>query len=77
MSYNNFKGDVNKMIKIGDKVYYWQTMNNIGLVIDVIRDKNNVMTEGGTTASQVYFKVKYSDGKIMTYRSGDLQKHYD
>tara|TARA_Y100001970_G_C13458486_1_gene473923 strand:+ start:260 stop:457 length:198 start_codon:yes stop_codon:yes gene_type:complete len=65
------------MIKIGDKVYYWQTMHKIGVVVDVIRDKNNIMTEGGTTASQVFFKVEYPDGKIVAYRSGDLQKHYD
>ena len=65
------------MIKLGDKVYYWRTMNEVGLVVDVIRDKYKVMTEGGTTSSQVYFKVEYPNGKTMTYRSGDLQKYYD
>jgi hypothetical protein len=65
------------MIKIGGKVYYWQTMHKIGVVVDVIRDKNNIMTEGGTTTSKVYFKVEYSDKQIITYKAGDLHKHYD
>ncbi len=65
------------MIKLGDKVYYWQTMNKVGIVVNVVRDKNNIMTEGGTTESRVYYKVEYPDGQILTYRSSDLQKHYD
>jgi len=29
------------MIKIGDKVYYYQTMNKVGTVTNIITEKNN------------------------------------
>ena len=47
------------MIKIGDKVYYWQTINRIGTVIEVISDSaDNTMTVGGTTTTKIYYKIQ-------------------
>jgi len=66
------------MIKIGDRVYHFQSMHNIGTVVDIITIKNNQLTVGGTTQARVYAKVKFDhDEKIITYNMGDLQKYFD
>lgn len=65
------------MIKLGDKVYHWQEMNKIGEVIEIIKDKNNQMTVGGTTDVRIYYEVEYENGEIKVYNSGDIQKHYE
>ena len=65
------------MIKIGDKVYYYQTMNRVGVVVDIITESNNQLTVGGTSESRVYVKIEYPEGDIITYRRGDIQKSFD
>ena len=61
------------MIKIGDKVYYFQTMNRVGTVVDIISESNNQLTVGGTTSARVYVKVEYSDGNhIAELRAGEF-----
>lgn len=66
------------MIKIGDRVYHFQSMNNVGTVIDITTVKNNQMTVGGTTQARIYVKVKFDhDESIMTYNIGDIQKYFD
>tara|TARA_B100000242_G_C42936812_1_gene434465 strand:- start:623 stop:820 length:198 start_codon:yes stop_codon:yes gene_type:complete len=65
------------MIKINDSVYYYQTMNRIGKVIDIITERNNQLTVGGTSEARVYVKVKYPEGDIAVYRRGDIQKSFD
>lgn len=65
------------MIKIGDKVYYYQTMNRIGVVVDIITESNNQLTVGGTSEARVYIKIEYPEGDIITYRRGDIQKSFD
>ena len=66
------------MIKIGDRVYHFQSMHNIGTVVDIVTVKNNQLTVGGTTQARVYVKVKFDhDENIVTYNMGDLQKYFD
>ena len=65
------------MIKIGDKVYYYQTMNRIGRVVNIITEKNNQLTVGGTSEARVYVEVEYQEGDIIIYRRGDIQKSFD
>ena len=65
------------MIKRGDKVYHWQTINKIGTVVDIITEANTHMTVGGTTEAKVYYVIQYPDQKIEKHRSGDIQKHFD
>ena len=65
------------MIKIGDKVYYFQTMNRVGTVTNIITESNNQLTVGGTTEARVYIEVKYSNDDIVIYRRGDVQKSFD
>ena len=65
-------------MKVGDKVYHWQTMNKIGILIESFTDaNNNMLTVGGTTATRVYYKVEYEDGTIDTYHAGEVMKHFD
>ena len=65
------------MIKKGDKVYHWQTINKVGTVIDILTESNTQMTVGGTTDARVYYVIQYPDQKIVKHRSGDIQKHFD
>tara|TARA_B100001121_G_C18593300_1_gene575741 strand:+ start:876 stop:1073 length:198 start_codon:yes stop_codon:yes gene_type:complete len=65
------------MIKVGDKVYHWQEMNKVGVVVEILRDKNNQMTVGGTTDVRVYYKVQYLNEQTVIHRSGDIHKYYD
>tara|TARA_B100000927_G_scaffold245016_1_gene207506 strand:+ start:45 stop:242 length:198 start_codon:yes stop_codon:yes gene_type:complete len=65
------------MIKIGDKVYYYQTMNKVGIVTNIITERNNQLTVGGTSESKVFVEVKYSEDDVVIYRRGDIQKSFD
>ena len=35
------------------------------------------MTVGGTTDTRVYITLKYTDNSEITYKSGDLIRHFD
>ncbi len=65
------------MIKIGDKVYYYQTMNRVGTVVEIITERNNQLTVGGTSEARVFVRVEYPEGDVITYRRGDIQKNFD
>lgn len=65
------------MIKTGDKVYYYQTMNKVGTVVEIITERNNQLTVGGTSEAKVFVKVEYPEGDIIIYRRGDIQKNFD
>lgn len=65
------------MIKIGDRVYFYQNMNRVGTVIDVITKSNNQLTVGGTTEARVYIKVRFDDDEEVIYNRGDIQKYFD
>ena len=65
------------MIRLGDKVYYYQTMNRVGTVVDIITERNNQLTVGGTSEATVYVKIEYAEGDVITYNRGDIQKSFD
>tara|TARA_R100000030_G_scaffold100547_1_gene93846 strand:+ start:1050 stop:1247 length:198 start_codon:yes stop_codon:yes gene_type:complete len=65
------------MIKTGDKVYYYQTMNRVGTIVEIITERNNQLTVGGTSEARVFVKVEYPEGDTITYRRGDIQKSFD
>lgn len=65
------------MIRRGDKVYYYQTMNRVGTVVDIITESNNQLTVGGTSEARVYVKIEYPEGDVITYNRGDIQKSFD
>ena len=70
------------MIKVGDKVYHWQTINKTGIVTEVITDSNkDVLTVGGTTSVRVYYRIRYSNNDGTTseaiHLSGEVMKHFD
>jgi len=67
------------MLKVGDKVYHFTTMNRIGEIVNIYNLSNNkLMTTMGTTESRLIVEVKYKDdNKIYRYNMGDLFKSYD
>ena len=65
------------MIKRGDKVYYWRTINKIGTVVEILSESNNQLTVGGTTSTRIYYKVRYDDNTELVYLSGEILKHFD
>jgi hypothetical protein len=65
------------MFKVGFKASYFGTMDKIGTVVKIDYLKNNQMTVGGTTDTRVYITLKYSDNSEVTYKSGDLIRHFD
>lgn len=65
------------MIRLGDKVYHYQTMNRVGTVVDIITERNNQLTVGGTSEARVYVKIEYVEGDVITYNRGDIQKSFD
>ena len=65
------------MFKIGQKVSHFMTTHKVGTVINILHERNNFMTAGGTTASKVIIEVKYSSQDLQKYESGDLIKVYD
>ena len=65
------------MFKKGQRVSHFMTTHKVGTVINIIHEKNNFMTTGGTTASKVIIEVKYSENEILKHDSGDLIKIYD
>ena len=64
-------------LNLPHKVYYFQTMNKIGIVTNIITERNNQLTVGGTSEARVFVEVKYSDDDIVIYRRGDIQKSFD
>tara|TARA_B100001989_G_C24241495_1_gene317567 strand:+ start:317 stop:514 length:198 start_codon:yes stop_codon:yes gene_type:complete len=65
------------MFKIGQRVSHFMTTHKVGSVVNILYEKNNIMTVGGTTASKVIIEVKYSEKDIKKYDAGDLIKVYD
>lgn len=70
------------MIKNGDKVYHWQTINKIGTVIEIFSDANKeVLTVGGTTSVRIFYRIRYDNEDGTTYEhihsSGEVMKHFD
>lgn len=65
------------MIKLGDKVYYYQTMNRVGTVVNIITERNSQLTVGGTSEARVYIEIEYAEGDVITYNRGDIQKSFD
>lgn len=67
------------MLKIGDKVYHFSTINRIGKIINIYRLNDvKLMTTMGTSEMRLIIEVKYdNDDKIYKYNSGDLFKSYD
>jgi len=66
------------MIRTGDKVYHFQNSSRLGTVVEILSQRNNQMTVGGTTDARVFYKVYFSDTKSYEIiLSGDVFKHFD
>ena len=65
------------MFKTGQRVSHFMTTHKVGTIINILNERNNFMTTGGTTAGKIIIVVKYSENEIVKYNSGDLIKVYD
>ena len=68
------------MFKIGFKAAHFMSSHKVGTVVDIITEKNNQMTIGGTTSARVYIVLEYREGDKVArqqYTSGDLIRIYD
>jgi hypothetical protein len=66
------------MIRTGDKVYHFQNSSRLGTVVEIVSQRNNQMTVGGTTDARVFYKVYFPDTKSYEMiLSGDVFKHFD
>ena len=62
------------MVRIGDKVYHFMNMRDIGSVIDIRLEGSNIHLEGGTSQQQVFVIVSMGDGRIVKMRREDVMK---
>ena len=68
------------MFKKGFRAAHFMTSHKVGTVVDIIYEKNNQLTIGGTTSSVVWIVLEFEnknkrppENKFREkYRSGDL-----
>jgi hypothetical protein len=65
------------MIKIGDKVAHFMSMNLAGIVVDFKSEKVSYMTTGGTVEQISYSLVQMPSGEIYKYKTADLMKVFN
>tara|TARA_B100001057_G_C22173878_1_gene690500 strand:- start:89 stop:298 length:210 start_codon:yes stop_codon:yes gene_type:complete len=69
------------MFKKGFKAAHFMTSHKVGTVVDIIYEKNNQLTIGGTTSSVVWIVLEFNDKNKQKfkekYRSGDLIRIFD
>ncbi len=68
------------MFKIGFKAAHFMTSHKVGTVVDIITEKNNQMTIGGTTSAKIYIVLEYVENNRtirQKHISGDLIRIYD
>lgn len=62
------------MVRIGDRVYHFLDMKNVGTVLNIIQEGSNVHLEGGTAQQQFIFHVRLDDGRVVYMRREDVLK---
>lgn len=65
------------MIKIGDKVAHFMTLNKWGIVVDFIRENQQYMSVGGTMEYVSYAVIKTPSDELIKYKTADLMKVYE
>lgn len=69
------------MFKIGFKAAHFMSSHIVGEVVEILTEKNNQLTIGGTTSSVVWIVLEFEDQNKRKYRhkyrSGDLIRIYD
>ena len=63
------------MLKIGDRVYPFYHMSNVGTIVELKTKKSTTWMVGGTPSPTTVIIVEHdSDGSRVEYRSADLRK---
>lgn len=62
------------MVRVGDRVYHFLDMKNVGTVLNITMEGSNVHLEGGTSQQQFILHVRLDDGRIVQMRREDVLK---
>ena len=66
------------MLKVGQKATHFMQSHKVGTIINIIKENaHNYMTYGGTTQSDIFVIIKYSENDIQKFKSGDVIRIYD
>ena len=66
------------MLKVGQKATHFMQSHKVGTIVQIITENaHNYMTIGGTTQSDIFVVIKYSDRDIQKFKSGDVIRIYD
>ena len=66
------------MLRVGQKATHFMTTHKTGTIVEILTERNhNYMTMGGTTQSDIFVVIKYSENDIQKHRSGDVIRVYD
>jgi len=66
------------MLKVGQKASHFMSTHRVGEIIDLIYEKAGLgWSTGGTLDTRVIVVVRYKNGEIEKYNSGDVIRIYD
>ena len=68
------------MFKKGFKAAHFMSSHKVGTVVDIVYEKNDQLTIGGTTSSVVWVVLEFEDKNQKfkeKHRSGDLIRIFD
>jgi hypothetical protein len=60
------------MVRIGDRVYHFLDMKNIGTILDIKLKGSNIHLEGGTSQSKIVLVVRLDDGRVVEMNRDDV-----
>lgn len=63
------------MIRIGDRVYHFLDMKNIGTVVNITYDNVNLHLQGGTSQRRIILTVRLDDNTIKNFYREDILKY--
>lgn len=66
------------MLKVGQKATHFMQSHKVGTIVQILTENaHNYMTIGGTTQSDIFVVIKYSESDIQKFKSGDVIRIYD
>lgn len=66
------------MLRVGQKATHFMQSHKTGTIVEIMSERrHNYMTMGGTTQSEIFVVIKYSENDIQKFKSGDVIRIYD
>ena len=62
------------MVRVGDRVYHFLDMKNVGTVLNIMFECAHVHIEGGTAQQEIFLFVRMDDGRVIKMRREDILK---